>query len=111
LEFSLPTNFDTKLPPSAAARIAALARRLGARVYIDSKATNAAEELQKLGGAHVILATAPDSKSMSELVGGLSLNGTLLVVGAGQGRIEISLVQLFMGRRRVQGWPSGIPTD
>src|SRR5207249_8843111 len=63
----------------------ALAKKLGAHHYIDSKATNAAEELQKLGGASVILATAPDSKSMSELVGGLALNGTLLVVGAGQG--------------------------
>src|SRR5947208_16790019 len=62
---------------------AALAKKLGAHLYIDSKATNAAEELQKLGGASVILATAPDSKSMSELVGGLALNGTLLVVGAG----------------------------
>src|SRR5438067_9543784 len=90
---------------------AALAKKLGASVYIDSKATNAAEELQKLGGAKVILATAPSSKSMSELVGGLSVNGTLLVVGAGQGPIEVSPVQLIMGRRRLQGWPSGIPTD
>src|SRR5438067_8827511 len=90
---------------------AALAKKLGASVYIDSKATNAAEELQKLGGASVILATAPDSKSMSELVGGLSVNGTLLVVGAGQGAIEVSPVRLIMGRRRLQGWPSGIPTD
>ena len=90
---------------------AALAKKLGAHVYIDSKATNAAEELQKLGGARVILATAPDSKSMSDLVGGLSLNGTLLVVGAGQGPIEVSPIQLIVGRRRVQGWPGGIPTD
>src|SRR2546430_4364874 len=90
---------------------AALAKKLGASVYIDSKATNAAQELQKLGGATVILATAPDSKSMSELVGGLSVNGTLLVVGAGQGPIEVSPVQLIMGQRRLQGWPSGLPTD
>src|SRR5437899_904985 len=90
---------------------AALAKKLGANIYIDSRATNAAEELQKMGGAQVILATAPDSKSMSELVGGLALNGTLLVVGAGQGPIEASPIQLIMGRRRVQGWPSGIPTD
>jgi D-arabinose 1-dehydrogenase-like Zn-dependent alcohol dehydrogenase len=89
----------------------ALAKRLGAHVYIDSKATNAAEELQKLGGARVILATATDSKSMSDLVGGLGLNGTLLVVGAGQGPIEASPLQLIVGRRRVQGWPGGIPTD
>jgi len=90
---------------------AALAKKLGAHVYIDSKATNAAEELQRLGGARVILATAPDSKSMSELFGGLSVNGTMMVVGAGQGPIEVSPIQLIMGSRRLQGWASGIPTD
>src|SRR6202040_990468 len=90
---------------------AALAKKLGASVYIDSKSTDASQELQKLGGATVILATAPDSKSMSDLVGGLGLNGTLLVVGAGQALIEASPIQLIVGRRRVQGWPGGIPTD
>jgi D-arabinose 1-dehydrogenase-like Zn-dependent alcohol dehydrogenase len=90
---------------------AALAKKLGAHVYIDSKATDAAQELQKLGGARVILATAPDSKSMSALVGGLSVNGTLLVVGAGQGPIEVSPIQLIFGNKRLQGWASGIPTD
>src|SRR6266478_4727006 len=90
---------------------AALAKKLGASVYIDSKAANGAAELQKLGGAQVILATAPDSKSMSELVGGLGMNGTLLVVGAGQGPIEASPIQLLFGRRSVKGWSSGLPTD
>ena len=90
---------------------AALAKKLGASVYIDSKATNAAQELQKLGGATVILATAPDSKSMSDLVDGLGLNGTLLVVGAGQGPIEASPIQLIFGRKSVKGWSAGIPTD
>ena len=61
---------------------AALAMKLGASMYIDSKATNAAEELQKLGGAQVILATAPSSKAMSELIDGLGPNGKLMVVGA-----------------------------
>ena len=54
---------------------AALAKKLGASVYIDSAATNAAAELQKLGGARVILATAPSSKAMSSLVDGLGANG------------------------------------
>src|SRR4030088_453818 len=61
---------------------AALAKKLGAHVYIDSKATNAAQELQKLGGATVILATAPNAKSMSDLIGGLGVNGKMIVVGA-----------------------------
>src|ERR1700729_3226237 len=54
---------------------AALATRLGAGIYIDSQSTNAAQELQKLGGAKVILATAPSSKAMSELIDGLGPNG------------------------------------
>jgi D-arabinose 1-dehydrogenase-like Zn-dependent alcohol dehydrogenase len=90
---------------------AALAKKLGAHVYIDSKAVNAAEELQKLGGARVILATAPNSKSMSELAGGLGMNGTLLVVGASVEPIEVSPIQLISGYKSVQGWSSGIPTD
>src|SRR5881296_3276091 len=61
---------------------AALAKKLGAEVYIDSAATDPAAELQKLGGASVILATAPSGKAMSALVGGLGVNGTMVVVGA-----------------------------
>jgi D-arabinose 1-dehydrogenase-like Zn-dependent alcohol dehydrogenase len=71
---------------------AALAKKLGAAVYIDSKATNAAEELQKLGGAQVILATAPSSKAMSELIDGLGPNGKLMVVGADIDPIEVTPV-------------------
>ena len=90
---------------------AALAKKLGAHVYIDSKATNAAEELQKLGGARVILATAPSSKAMSELINGLGPNGRLMVIGASFDPIEVTPVQLITGVRSIQGWASGIPTD
>ncbi len=90
---------------------AALAKKLGASVYIDSKATKAAEELQKLGGAQVILATAPNSKSMSELIDGLGPNGKLLVVGAASDAIEVTPLQLINGSRAIQGWASGTPTD
>jgi D-arabinose 1-dehydrogenase-like Zn-dependent alcohol dehydrogenase len=90
---------------------ATLAKKLGASAYIDSKATKAAEELQKLGGARVIQATAPNSKAMSELVGGLGMNGKLLVVGASPEPLEVSPIQLIQGRKSVQGWSSGIPTD
>src|SRR2546427_8051967 len=82
---------------------AALAKKLGASVYIDSKATNAAEELQKLGGAQVILATAPSSKAMSELINGLGMNGRLVVVGATMDPIEVTPVQLITGSRSIQG--------
>ncbi len=88
-----------------------LAKKLGAAVYIDTKATNGAQELQKLGGARVILCTAPNSKAMSELVDGLGVGGKLLVVGATPEPIEASPFQLIMARRDVQGWPSGTAMD
>jgi D-arabinose 1-dehydrogenase-like Zn-dependent alcohol dehydrogenase len=59
----------------------------------------------------VILTTAPSSKAMSALVDGLGMNGKMMVVGATQDPIEVTPVQLIFGRRSVQGWPSGIPTD
>jgi D-arabinose 1-dehydrogenase-like Zn-dependent alcohol dehydrogenase len=89
----------------------ALAKKLGAHVYIDSAATNAAGELKKLGGARVILCTAPSSKAMSSLVDGLGANGTMMVVGATFDPIEVSPVQLIFGNRSLKGWASGIPTD
>ena len=90
---------------------ATLAKKLGAAVYIDSKATNAARELQKLGGARVILATAPNSKAMSEMIDGLGPNGKLVVIGATFDPIEVTPVQLITGIRSIQGWASGTPTD
>lgn len=90
---------------------AALAKKLGAHVYIDSRATNAAEELQKLGGAKVILATAPNSKAISGLIDGLGPNGKLMVVGADVNPIEVTPIQLIFGSRTIQGWASGIATD
>ncbi len=90
---------------------AALAKKLGATLYIDSKSTNAAEELQKLGGAQVILATAPSSKAMSELIDGLGPNGKLVVVGAAFDPIEVTPIQLISGSRAIEGWSSGIPAD
>jgi D-arabinose 1-dehydrogenase-like Zn-dependent alcohol dehydrogenase len=90
---------------------ASLARKLGASVYIDSQSTNAAQALQKLGGARVILATAPNSKAMSELIDGLGPNGELMVVGAAFDPIEVTPLQLINGSRTIQGWASGTPTD
>jgi D-arabinose 1-dehydrogenase-like Zn-dependent alcohol dehydrogenase len=90
---------------------AALAKKLGADAYIDSAATDPAAELQKLGGARVILATAPSGKAMTALIGGLLANGTLLVVGASADPIEVAPNQLLFGKQRIQGWSTGIPTD
>src|ERR1700678_249447 len=90
---------------------APLAKKLGATLYLDSKATKAAEELQKLGGAKVILATAPDSKSMSELIDGLGPNGKLVVIGATFDPIEVTPIQLITGSRTIQGWAAGTAAD
>ena len=88
-----------------------LARKLGAHMYIDSTTTDVAAELAKLGGARVILATATDSKSMSAAVGGLGVEGKLVVVGASPEAIEVSPFALIPGRRSIMGWPSGTSSD
>jgi D-arabinose 1-dehydrogenase-like Zn-dependent alcohol dehydrogenase len=90
---------------------ASLAKKLGANVYIDSQATNAAEALQKLGGAQVILATAPSSKLMSELIDGMGPNGKLIVIGATFDPIEVTPIQLISGSRSIQGWAAGTAAD
>jgi D-arabinose 1-dehydrogenase-like Zn-dependent alcohol dehydrogenase len=89
----------------------ALAKKLGAHVYIDSSATDAAGELTKRGGAKVILATAPSARAMTPLIDGLAVNGTLLVVGASSDPIEAVPNKMLGGTKRIQAWPSGTPTD
>src|SRR5499425_3518479 len=76
-----------------------LALKLGAAKYLDTDAVNVAKELTSLGGASVILATAPDSKAMSALVDGLGVGAQLLVVGATADPITVTPVQLIMARR------------
>src|SRR5262249_31622483 len=88
-----------------------LARKLGAHAYIDSEAEDPAVALQRLGGARVILATVTNSQAMSRAIGGLAIDGQLLVVGASGEPIEVSPFQLIPGRRSVAGWPSGTPID
>jgi len=88
---------------------AALAKELGANAYIDTKSTNAAEALQKLGGAQAILATAPSSKAMSELIDGLAPNGKLIVIGVGSDPIEVTTLQLIVGTKSIQGTAAGTP--
>jgi len=90
---------------------AALAKKLGANVYIDSQSVNAAQELQKLGGAQVILATAPNSKAMTELIDGLAPTGKFMIVGISPDPIAVTPLQLISGERAIQGSAVGTPTD
>jgi D-arabinose 1-dehydrogenase-like Zn-dependent alcohol dehydrogenase len=89
----------------------ALAKQLGAVRYFDTDTVNAAQELAGMGGASVILATAPNSKAMSDLIDGLGVGGKLLVVGASADPIIVTPIQLIGARRTIQGWPSGSARD
>jgi D-arabinose 1-dehydrogenase-like Zn-dependent alcohol dehydrogenase len=89
----------------------ALAKKLGAFAYVDSKATKVADELKKLGGIKVLLATAPNAKAMAETIDGLAVGGKLLVVGAPFEPMEVSVLSLILARRGIQGWPSGTARD
>ena len=88
-----------------------LALKLGAARYLDTSSMDVAKELTRLGGASVILATAPDSKAMSALIDGLGVGGQLLVVGASADPITVTPIQLIGGRRSIRGWPSGTARD
>jgi D-arabinose 1-dehydrogenase-like Zn-dependent alcohol dehydrogenase len=86
---------------------ASIAQKLGASAYVDSKTANAAAELQKLGGAQVILATAPSSKAMTELVAGLGPNGKLLVIGATSEPMSVAPVQIIPSSLSLTGRYAG----
>jgi len=88
-----------------------LAKKLGARHYIDSSSQNVAEALTALGGAKVILATVTSGKAVSAAAGGLAIDGKLIIVGISEEPVEVSTLQLITGRRSVQGWPSGTSAD
>ncbi len=88
-----------------------LARKLGAWSYIDSKTQDPAVELLKLGGAKVILATVTSGKAMSAALGGLGVNGKLIILGAAAEPLQVPGVPLMLGRRSILGWPSGSSID
>ena len=90
---------------------APLARQLGAHHYIDSNTQDVTAALNDLGGARVILATVTSAKAMSAAIGGLAVDGKLIVVGASAEPLEASTLLLILGRRAIQGWPSGTSID
>jgi D-arabinose 1-dehydrogenase-like Zn-dependent alcohol dehydrogenase len=88
-----------------------LARQLGAQVYLDSQAHDVAAELMKLGGARVVVATVTSAAAMGATLGGLCVDGKLLVLGAAGEPMAVSLPLLILGRRSIQGWPAGSSID
>jgi D-arabinose 1-dehydrogenase-like Zn-dependent alcohol dehydrogenase len=88
-----------------------LALRLGAHRYLDTESTNAAEELTKLGGARVIVATAPSSRAIAPLIDGLGRDGKLLAIAAAMDPLGVAPAKLIGNRRSIQGWPAGTSKD
>jgi alcohol dehydrogenase, propanol-preferring len=87
-----------------------LARKLGAHEYVDASSGDAAEGLKRLGGADLVLATAPNAEAISGIVGGLKARGTLLLVAAPGEPFSVSAFAMLSGKR-IQGWPSGTAVD
>jgi D-arabinose 1-dehydrogenase-like Zn-dependent alcohol dehydrogenase len=88
-----------------------LVKKLGAVHYIDSKSQNTVEELVKLGGAKIILGTVPSGKAMGEVLGGLAVNGKLIMIGVSDEALEVPPTLFIEGRRSVVGWPAGTSMD
>jgi D-arabinose 1-dehydrogenase-like Zn-dependent alcohol dehydrogenase len=88
-----------------------LARQLGAHHYIDSQTQDVAGELVKMGGAKVILATVTNAEAMTATLGGLGVNGSLLVLGAPHAPLQVPVFPLIVGCRSVAGWYSGTSID
>jgi D-arabinose 1-dehydrogenase-like Zn-dependent alcohol dehydrogenase len=90
---------------------APLAHQLGAHIYIDSTKQDPAAELQKLGGAAVILSTLTNAEALAAAVNGLAPKGKLIIVGVPDKPFEVGAVPLIMGSRSIAGWPSGTAMD
>lgn len=88
-----------------------LAKELGAHHYINTKEKDAVEELQKLGGADLIVATAPHADAISNVINGLGVDGRLLVIAATPDNLKVSPFQLIGARKSIAGWPSGTAID
>jgi alcohol dehydrogenase/propanol-preferring alcohol dehydrogenase len=88
-----------------------LARKLGAHEYVDSEKQDPAKELQKLGGAKIVLSTVTNAAAMNATMGGLGLDGKFVVLGAPHDNLSVSALLLIGGRRSVVGWASGSPID
>ena len=90
---------------------APLAKQLGAHVYLDGGSQDVAAELNKLGGAKVIISTATSAKAMTDVIGGLGANGKLIILGAAAEPMEVSGLQLILAKRSIVGWASGTSID
>ena len=110
VQFAAKSGYHT-VAISRGADKEAFAKELGAHEYIDDANGDAADQLQKLGGAKVILATAPSGKAISGLLGGLKYKSKLLIVAAPNDNINVSALPLILGSREIAGHYSGYSKD
>jgi D-arabinose 1-dehydrogenase-like Zn-dependent alcohol dehydrogenase len=110
IQFSANMGFDTVAIARGKDK-ESLAEKLGANHYIDSESQNVAAELEKRGGAKVILSTVTSEKAVNAVLGGLGINGKLILVGNPDRPLEVPGRLLIAGRRSITGWPSGNPID
>jgi D-arabinose 1-dehydrogenase-like Zn-dependent alcohol dehydrogenase len=110
VQFAAKMGFDTVAIARGADK-EPFVKKLGARVYIDSEKQDAAAELTKLGGARAILATATSGAAMTQVLGGLGVEGRLMVVGAPPDPLEVPAGMLIGGDKSIMGWASGRAVD
>jgi alcohol dehydrogenase/propanol-preferring alcohol dehydrogenase len=88
-----------------------LAMDLGAHHFIATKEEDAVEKINQLGGADLIVATAPHADAMTEVIDALGLDGTMLLIAVAGDNVKVAPMQLLQGRKSLKGWPSGIAPD
>jgi len=110
VQFAKKMGFHT-VAVARGAEKAPLAASLGADRYIDSTAEDPAKALAAMGGARIVLATVTDSDAMSAMIGGLGIEGALLVLGAPQTPLAVPAFPLIGANRSVRGWYSGMSID
>lgn len=88
-----------------------LALELGADEFLNESDHNVVQELQKMGGADIIIATAPNSDAITSLIDGLAINGKLMLLAATIDPVKVAPLQLILGRKSISGWPSGTAKD
>lgn len=103
IQFAAKMGFHTVAIARSSDKEEELMKKLGARQYIDYRSQNAVEELNKLGGAKVILATVPSGRAMTDIIGGLSVNGKLIIIGASDEPIQAPPSLLILGRKSLIG--------
>jgi D-arabinose 1-dehydrogenase-like Zn-dependent alcohol dehydrogenase len=111
IQFATKMGFRTVAIGRSRDKEEELMKKLGAWKYTDNKVQNAVEELNKLGGARVILGTVTSGKAMTEILGGLAANGKLVIIRASDEPVEVSPYLAILGRRSLIGWPAGTSID